>query len=393
MSPKLQGFLSGLKMSRTGWVVILVLCAQGSISGCAKEKIPNPCGRQHLFQILPVELSHIRYAAPIGILAPVGGSPLPKYHAGLMLNTLSSPVVAPVDLTVTQIRRVKYVTSPSRPGYEDYAIFFQVCDEVKGHFGHVTQVDASLVPPASQLECQTYSTVDETVESCSANTEIRVTQGTQMATSGSAAHSPAIDMGMSDSSVSDGFINPSRYGRVAEPGTLCPWDWYVESVKTSLYEKIGSQSQFTTESPKCGSVALDRDGTVAGRWTLKSAPADGRDSTAGDFVVFAPEPYAAESRIALSTRIVALAPGVSNYPKFPRELSGRVNISPSSIGVDGLIYCYVEGLSTSTISFLVRMTSTQEMKAEKVPHSAGSSVCASDPSSWAFSGSAVDLIR
>lgn len=93
------------------------------------------------FKRLPVEVSKISYVAPIGVLAPVGGSPLPKQHTGFMLNEFGVPIFAPGDLTITQIRKVTYNVSPTRPGYIDYAIFFSVCDEVRGHFGHITNLN------------------------------------------------------------------------------------------------------------------------------------------------------------------------------------------------------------------------------------------------------------
>ncbi|MBI4951835.1 MAG: hypothetical protein HY908_07355 [Myxococcales bacterium] len=140
-------------------------------------------------------------------------------------------------------------------------------------------------------------------------------------------------------------------------------------------------------------MAIDVEATAAGRWTLKAAPADGTDPTAGDFAVLAGDPYAPESRVVLSTRITSLVAGGSVFPSFVRAPAGRLNVSPSSIGLDNLVYCYDEDLATSTFSYLVRMTTAQEMKMEKVAHAAGSSVCNAAPSTWAFSANAVDLIR
>ncbi|MFM9151577.1 MAG: hypothetical protein ACKOPU_04815, partial [Candidatus Planktophila sp.] len=246
--------------------------------------IPTPsasatkCSEGSLFKRLPVDLSKISYVSPIGVFAPVGGSPLPKQHTGFMLNELGVPIFAPGDLTITNIRKVTYIVSPTRPGYVDYAIFFSVCDEVSGHFGHVTDLNLNLQPEASAFQCSKYSTVDETVESCTVYTNIKVAEGTQIATSGNAAHSPAVDMGMTDRRVSDGYSNPDRYGKSQAPGTLCPWDFYTETAKSQLYSKIGlSATNLTTETPKCGTLAVDKIGTAAGRWTPKTDPGNGMD--------------------------------------------------------------------------------------------------------------------
>jgi hypothetical protein len=345
-----------------------------------------------------VDFSKVSSISPIGVLAPQGGSPLPKYHTGFLLNALGVPVIAPGDLTITEIRKVSYILSPTRPGYIDYALFFSVCDEVTGHFGHITNLNSDLAPPPSSFECSKYSTVDETVESCTARTTIKVSTGTQLATSGTASHSPAIDIGMEDKRISDGFINPGRYGKSDAPGTLCPWDFYTEAIKTQLYSKIGlSATDLTTENPKCGTIAVDKKGSAAGRWTPKEDPGNGMDPADGRFLVFSPDTYRPESRIAFSTRIKEIAPSSQSeairYPRFPLQVSGRVNMAPSQISVDGHVYCYVVDVASSNESFLVQLIKEAELKVEKITHSVGATTCNQLPSQWNFSSNAVTLIR
>lgn len=358
----------------------------------------SKCSNENIFKRLPVELSKISYVAPIGVLAPVGGSPLPKQHTGFMLNEYGVPIFAPGDLTIIQIRKVSYNVSPTRPGYIDYAIFFSVCDEVRGHFGHITNLNPILQPRASDYQCSSYSTVDETVESCTANVKIKVAEGTQIATSGTASHSPAVDIGMSDSRVTDGYLNAARYGKDNAPGTICPWDFYIESVKTQIYSKIGlSATSLSTESPKCGTLAIDRFGTAAGRWTSKDNPGNGFDPADGKFLVLVADTYRPQTRIAYSTRLDGIASNLQfepvNYPRFPVQESGRVNRQPTQITDDGNIYCYVVDLTTSTESFLVQLINKSELKVEKVMHQAGASSCSRAINEWNFSSRAITLIR
>jgi len=358
----------------------------------------SKCSNENIFKRLPVELSKISYVAPIGVLAPVGGSPLPKQHTGFMLNEYGVPIFAPGDLTIIQIRKVSYNVSPTRPGYIDYAIFFSVCDEVRGHFGHITNLNPMLQARASDYQCSSYSTVDETVESCTANVKIKVAEGTQIATSGTASHSPAVDIGMSDSRVTDGYLNAARYGKDNAPGTICPWDFYIESVKTQIYSKIGlSATSLSTESPKCGTLAIDRFGTAAGRWTSKDNPGNGFDPADGKFLVLVADTYRPQTRIAYSTRLDGIASNLQfepvNYPRFPVQESGRVNRQPTQITDDGNIYCYVVDLTTSTESFLVQLINKSELKVEKVMHQAGASSCSRTINEWNFSSRAITLIR
>ena len=32
-----------------------------------------------------------------------------------------------------------------------------------------------------------------------------------------------------------GYINPSRYGKSGNPGVLCQWDFFEDTIKTQLY--------------------------------------------------------------------------------------------------------------------------------------------------------------
>lgn len=372
---------------------------KGSKSTTTPQKSQSAkCSADSIFKRLPVDISKVSYVGPIGVLAPVGGSPLPKQHTGFMLTELGVPLVAPGDLTITQIRKVTYKVSPMRPGYIDYALFFSVCDEVRGHFGHVTNLNETLQPQTSAYQCSTYSTVDETVESCTANTKISVAAGTQLATNGTIIDSRAIDVGMSDDRLSDGYANPGRYQKTGASGTMCPWDFYTDALKAQLYAKLGqSESSLTTETPKCGSVAVDKVGTAAGRWTPKDSPGNGADAADGRFLVFAPDVYSPRSRIAFSTRISGITPTVNSdgfsYPRFPLQESGRVNLVPASVTADGQIYCYVVNASSSTESFFVQMTTSSELKVERVTHATAASPCNQSPSTWTFSSGAVALIR
>jgi hypothetical protein len=238
--------------------------------------------------------------------------------------------------------------------------------------------------------CEEYTTVDETVRSCEVyDLGLLVGTGTVMGTAGTFPHSPAMDVGMRDTRVND-YLYPPRYGNL-QRGTLCPWDWFTDSVKSSLYALLGNGSVLITESPQCGTMSVDQAGTAKGRWTLESAPADGMDPTASDFFVLAPNPYKPQSQTVISTRATDL--NTSSLPVYTLQVTGRLNIDPSRITADGLIYCYDTDLSTSIFSYLVQLVSADLLKVEKKTHGAGSSVCNGTPGSWAFSGTAVNLIR
>jgi hypothetical protein len=131
-----------------------------------------PCTSGDLFTTPLVPLSAVSYVAPIGVMAPVGGSPLPKAHTGYMLNSANVAVTSPGKIVINNIREVTYTTSATRSGYTDYALFFNVCAEVGGHFGHLSSLAAEIKSQMTGATCSEYTTVDETVRMCSVQVNI-----------------------------------------------------------------------------------------------------------------------------------------------------------------------------------------------------------------------------
>lgn len=368
-------------------VAFAASCGGGG-GGSAHLALPA-CTDTDKFGTVSVPLSSIAHVPPIGVMSPIGGSPLPKGHTGYMLNAADVAVVVPGNMVITGVRETTYLTSPTRPGYVDYAVYYKVCNEVGGHFGHLATVASSIMSQLGSGSCSEYSTVDERVRMCNYSTAIRVTEGSALGTAGTPPHSPALDIGMTDTRQAADFVNPSRYGSPAP--YICPSEWFTGTAKTDIESKFGNGFASASENPKCGTMNVDQAGTAKGRWTLQSAPANADDATSGDFFVLARNPHLPESELTISTRAMGL--NSTTHPTYTLQPSGRLNRDPASITPDGLIYCYDTDLATSTFSYLLQMTSTTVLRAEMKTHPAGGSVCNSAPATWSFSGSAVNLIR
>ena len=374
-------------------VFILFTLSISLIPSCSKSKKSKlpACTSENLFTEPAVPLTAISHLDVIGSLAPVGGSPLPKSHTAYLMNTLNVPVTASGAFTISRISVTTYVASPTRQGFTDHSLSFDVCAEVSGDYAHISTLSEELSGQFNaDANCSEYNTVDETIRTCGSEVNIKVTAGTPLGVTATAAHTQNLDIGMRDSRLVD-YANPSRYmddGR----GALCPWDFFIPSVKASLYPLIsGTGTPPATESPECGTMAVDVAGTAKGRWTPQANPADGSDPTSGDFFVLVSNPNFPESEIAISTRIAAL--NTSSLSTFPVDLSSRLNVNPSDITANGTIYCYDENLASSTYSYFVQLISAGNLRVEKFDHLAGSSICNTAPTSWAFTSSAIDLIR
>src|SRR5689334_12809943 len=129
----------------------LLLCCLCWTAACDKTVAPLSrsgianCGGMSLLSTPPLPLANVTGWVPLGNLNPVAHTfPTDQQYLYYTLGGATSlPVVAPSVIYVTRAKRTQYST-----GLEDYSIEFQPCLEVKGEFGHISAIDATL---ASQL--------------------------------------------------------------------------------------------------------------------------------------------------------------------------------------------------------------------------------------------------
>jgi hypothetical protein len=373
------------------------------------------CGPLPYFTVLPVPAANIAWVDVIGRLGAPSQT-LPKGHTGAMLNTMGTPVVAPGNITIDRLRRVRYLASPFREGEEDYAIFFRVCKDVTGHFGHVITLDGSTFPAdIPWSNCQTGSTSDETIESCEIDGGgMAVSAGQPLGTAAGMV-GMALDMGLIDERVSPFFASPGRY-----PGNfkhyVCPFEYYDEAGQSAFFSKLfdpanpgppppgtveprlpkpaDPSNPLPGEEPRCGTLEVDVAGTAQGVWAETAAPL----SVASEqhrFITLANNPYRPQTELALSLGPDALGAGVF---RAPRQTSGRVNLAFDQVTGDGVIHCYFpSGLSgpgsQQDASWFIALQANGSLKIERVAHGEGSSPCSAEPSTWAFGGNAMVMVR
>ena len=375
--------------------LLLSACIDLSSSRSGGSRSSVPCGPQPYFTVLPVPASRIDWVDVIGRLGAPSQT-LPKGHTGAMLNSENVPVVAPGDISIDRLRRVRYLESPNRQGDEDYAIFYSVCQDVTGHFGHVRSLDsATFLADMKWVDCETYSTADETVESCeTSNIDLRVRAGQPLGTVGGPTGS-ALDMGLVDRRVTHAWAAPHRHNDEFNH-MVCPFEYYDTANRDVFFSKL--QNGLNPDAPpvgepRCGTLNVDVAGTAQGIWVESGATivlANGQHRT----ITLANNPYQPEAELALSLGPDAL--GAGTY-RVPRKTSGRVNRVFADI-VDETIHCYfAEGFTgwsaPQDMSWLLALEANGALKIEKVTHADGATPCAADPSTWAFTGNAMTLVR
>jgi hypothetical protein len=365
-------------------VVVLDACGGDSITGPQADA----CGAGPYFSVLPVAASDLDAVAIFGgVDAP--GHTLPTDHGGLFFTQDQENVTlrAPGDLAITSLRRVRYTGPEVPPGEEDYAIFFQVCRELTGWFGHVVTLAAGLSPAdVDYRNCQTYSVIWATVETCEAsNLDIRVSAGEDLG-----AGRGVVDVGMRDQRVTNFYVSPWRFGGANH--AVCMWEQWDAAGQDFLLSKLRDPRSTAepTGEPRCGTMEVDVAGTAKGVWA-EAGVAEPLAGIETRYMALVNWPYRPQAELALSLGPAALGAQVGIVP---RQTSGRVNRAFEQVTPDGLIYCYrPEGTNVSGSSWFVSMTSATTLRIERIEHGPGASPCGADPGTWSFGTGAVAMVR
>ena len=345
------------------------------------------------FSVLPVDLASVPFVTPIGGLGPPGHT-LPTDHVGFYLTGTGITLRSPSAMTIKGVGRTTYLVSPFRQGQSDYSVTGALCQNQELIIGHIQTVVSAIDAAVSTSDCETYSTADETVQTCRSEANIALTAGATIGTVGGPS-AGAFDWGLHDPRHTNFYVNPGRY---APPllDAVCPYDPFVPALRVQLYGMIGDGVRTASgESPQCGSMSVDVAGTAAGAWVLQSDPVvQAGDET--NFAVLAPHPLFPQSKQAFSLGPAALfatsTSGAGN-DTYPLETSGRVNRRFSDVTADGLPYCYVYDASVAAWSYFVRLATGPVLTIEKVTHAAGATPCGADSSTWSMSGAALAFIR
>ena len=336
-------------------------------------------GPSFTFTVSPVDESKIAYIIGMGTFG-VPGHVIPNEHGGIFLNAQGVTLRAPGVLRIANLRRTRYLTSPTRQGEADYAIMYFAGTSEDGVFGHVTSLAPRFDALMTGLQCSNYSTDVETVESCSVNVNAVTTPGEPLGTVGGPTAN-VVDWGHHDANVTNPFANPSRY-TPALLHTVCPYDRFEPTLRASLTAKLQR-----TATPRCGEVAVDVPNTAQGVWVdARNAGSQLGDETS--FITLAPQYDDPTNRL----RLAAAPAGIgARQLDVVIENSGSRNRPFTTITPNGAITCYVE--AGGTASLFVALRTNGQLRVERVAHGAGSSPCNGDPASWAFSAAAMDFVR
>lgn len=223
-------------------VVAVLLAVTMSACGGGGSSLTSPTGSTPtattpggplVFRASPIDLAAIRWITPLGNLNPPAHA-LPTDHiyfyfanpdAGEQPEARRTSFFAPADGTITDV-----FTSATIP---DVKVFVRVSATTSYYIDH-------LIPDAPITRGMT------------------LTAGQRLGTSGSAY---GIDLGVVNSSLTLGFVNPLRYTNSDSLHADAPLKYYEEPLKSTLYamvQRIGSERD--------GRIDFDVAGRLSGNW-------------------------------------------------------------------------------------------------------------------------------
>jgi len=300
------------------------------------------------FTVSHIELDKIEDITPLGNLNPPDHT-LPTEHLyfGHKESFGKTEVISPGEIRI-------YTLEFGEQG--DYGIRFEVCSEIRGYFGHIHDLSPFLKEEFDKAECYQYTTGMRPREFCEREVDITLKAGDLI------GHIGINDMGTSDFGLVNylsklDYVNKERYGKDSL-GKVCALDFFEDSIKEKLYEKL-----FGNLENACGSPMQDISGTLQGNWYYIDAP-NNPLSEWNQHLSFVP------SNINPINEVLSIG-GIFSDPyamHFKPMNSGTTNRAFKDITNDGKIYCYSGGDKFGNSingKVIVQMTSDIALQIEK----------------------------
>ncbi|TVP53825.1 MAG: hypothetical protein EA351_14450 [Gemmatimonadales bacterium] len=381
---------------RTALTPILILLA----FGCSDSVTSESCEPGPYFTHLPVDGEAIRYFLVLGQFNPPGDV-FPRGQTGLqLLSPALTPAYAVGDVDVIHVESTHWIASPTRQGHTDYAVGFRIpeCPAITGQYGHLADLEPHLQAELSGAQCEIYSTIDETIESCETRLRIPVSAGTVLGQAGGTI--TGLDFDLFDDRVTFDYVAAHRYPMAWR--AICPQPLFVPPLRDFLLERTGRGETVRTAEPRCGTMEIDLPGTAQGMWTEEGHDLVLGHTTYDRFFALAPDDIRPDQFNILVTAHPAFAVDPHGHVIFAFEYQpeGRLNRRFADLPADGTLFCYEpvrehpDYFRAHGISFLFALGADERVTVERRDHAWDGSPCTNEsPETWAFSEAAVRLMR
>jgi hypothetical protein len=366
-------------------LAILILAGCQASSGPAQDE----CPASPFFTTLPVDESAVAWTTVIGGFSPPAHT-LPSDHGGLYLAGQGLTLRAPGPLTLLGVRRTRYLRSAFRTGNEDHALDLAVCGAVRVTLGHVVTLAPALAALIQPGGCQTYSTANETVETCSTPVSRPVLAGEVLGTVGGET-ALAFDFGLYDRRHRNAFANPARFeGQMTQ--ALCPWESFTEGPRAFLLAHVGQGTQRRMAEPACGTMEVDRPGTAQGMWIEESRAGVRTVGDESPYVTLTYDVVHPADQLLFAVGVPALGPGAY---LGALEHEGARQRAFGEVLPDGALHCYevrpgvFRPAGSPRVSFLLSLDGAR-LRLEKREDA---TACDGEPAGWSFGSGALAFVR
>lgn len=364
--------------------------------------LPSCGAHRELLSLSPIALDDFTAITPLGLLAPTAHV-FPAPHLYLRIRTVNDtpdgipvevPVVAPADLTVTN---VKFIEAAGRPEFNDGFVSFGVCKEFKVYFDHMktfspkiqNAFDKSRIKQCSEYTLSYQSPIGEVdYKLCQKKVKVALKKGELMGTAGGGKGQQAFDFGAVDKRITPHqFANPSRWEtRKQWAYSVCPLDYYSEPLKGQLKARLGGDGKSgKITKAACGEVVQDVPNTAMGVWVPPETDVINHDpphlALAHGFI----EPQYQLFSMGDSAQRAGLPRGL--YTFLPTD-HGVVNRSFKDITADGQVYCFetednYNHQQRQRVNILVTMPNAESLHIQKL----NTESCGSGP--WTIDSAAL----
>jgi hypothetical protein len=378
----------GLLLIAGGIFVAFKFFGGGFPTGELTKLVGPSCPDSPLFTVSPIRAEDLVQITPLGNQDPPDHT-IPTDHIYMNIKSgkendsnLIKPVVSPGEITVDSITRSTAKKS-SVIFTDDYSINFSSCRQVTGWFGHIT----SLVPKLAEsvesgARCYTnYPRPEDEYTYCQKQVNIKLAAGEPIGETGK-GNTRGLDWQLNDKRRAKlAYANPSRY-RTDSFYFVCPLDYFSEDLKTTLYDKLGSENVKRTIEPRCGEVAQDEPGTLQGNWFAgQDIPADDPESWGKTFSL-------THDNIDPTLGEVVIGGLISEAGKvtFQPTTTGTINREFSGVSPGETIYCYQS--DTADFSYkingkvLIQLLDATTLKAENKSGGCISSESLTNPTTY-----------
>jgi hypothetical protein len=209
------------------------------------------------FTHLPTDLSQMLEFGPMGQIRVI-----PKMHGGFRLKQpftfpATIPVYAMGDGYIINIKKESRTVPGHGPlhlvgrEYDDFGLDMVYTKDAGGYYGHVSALHEKILEQAGEIR-----------HGRGARNEVKIKISAGQILGYIGPHE-GFDIGMYDYSRENYFANPSMYGRDYR-SSVCYTDYLPEALKQEIWA-INPR----TAEPRCGNIAYDKDGTLAGNWFLE----------------------------------------------------------------------------------------------------------------------------